>query len=284
MGDRGAALIEALIVLAIVAVTGTVAMRVVAELPPRAREWDEASADRQILRVIESRVARLAAASSPVVVDVDGATVRVPGIWPRRLGLVRPDAAHIVSTDAVTFLTRGDAHRVLVLTSAAAAVGGSVSFSITRGCGTEAACGVRAGDLLLAVDRGGAAGLFRVASAGPRLDLEPVSSGASSFPPGSVLVPVSIDTIAFEADESALRRYDGYRSDNVLVDSVASAAFTVAAAAALGDGPFVGSGAMAYDVDQLTIRGMALDVRLTERASRLPASVARFVWSVRPWR
>ena len=283
MDERGAALLEALIVLAIVAATGTVAMRVVADLPPRAREWDEASADRQALRVVESRIARLAAAAAPIAVDVEGVSVRVPGVWPRRLGLVRPDAAEIVAPHAVTFLTRVDAHRVLVLTSAAAAGGGSVSFSLTRGCGTDAACGIRAADLLLAVDRGGSAGVFRVASVGVRIDLEPVISGASSFAPGSVLVPVSIDVVAFEAEERALRRYDGYRSDNVLVDSVESAGFTVTAAAALGDGPWVGSGPMAYDVDQLAIRGVSFDVRLIARASQLPASVARFAWSVRPW-
>jgi prepilin-type N-terminal cleavage/methylation domain-containing protein len=274
MDDRGFTLVEALIVLAISAAIAMVALQAIAEVPPRAREWEEASAERQALRTLETRLARLAAGAAPIAVAVDDQTVSVPAIWPRRLGLVRPDAAGTVSGTAVTFLSRVDAHRVLILASALAAAGGSAAFSGTPGCGSSAACGVRAGDLLLAVDRTGAAGLFRVAAIAARLDLESLmGAGAASFPPGSALVPIAIDVISFDAAESAIRRYDGYRSDNVLIDGIGSAAIAIRAPARLDDGPFVGEGALSFDTDQLRISAVAIDV----------PKRARFEWRTRAW-
>lgn len=285
MRERGAALIEMLVVLAVSAVAWTIATRVVVEVAPRASEWEEVSAGRQTLRAIESRVARLASGAAAIVVDVDGHAVAVPPVWPRRLGFVRADTASTLSASAVTFLSRPDAHREVVLSSALAAGGGSVAFSPRRGCGSDAVCGFAPGDFVLAVESGGAAGLFRIEAAGTRLDLEPLmEAGASSFPPDSVIVPVVVDVIAFDAAEGALRRYDGYRSDNVLVDGVRSAAFAVLSAAPLGDGPFAGSGALAFDRDQLAIAGVQIDVVLLPPSHRVIAPpAARMAWRTRPW-
>ena len=280
MAERGAALIEILIVTAISAVIWAMAIGVIAELPAGNAAWDEAAAARQAVRAIEARLARLTAAAVPIEVDVGGSVVRVPAVWPRRLGLLRPGAAGDVSREAVTIVSRADGHRAVSLASALPAGGGSVAFEARAGCGSAPACGLRAGDVVLAIDGAGVCAVFRVIAAGARLELEPLMPGAG-FGPGSAIVPVTIDVIAFDAAESALRRYDGYRSDNVVADGVAGLAI-VHRAPGLGDGPFVGEGPMAFDVDQLSIA--AIEIELT-MAGSAGASESRlqFAWRLGLW-
>src|SRR5688500_9576275 len=143
MNERGAALVEALIVALTAAVIGASAMRVIAQLPPQAARWEDASAARQRVRAIETRIGRIAAGAAPIELDIDGARVRIPAIWPRRLGLFRPGAAGEVSTAHVTLLSRADGHRVLVLASALGAAGPPVAVTAQQGCGSSAMCGLR---------------------------------------------------------------------------------------------------------------------------------------------
>lgn len=287
MNDRGAALIEALIATATAGVIWAAAVAVIADLPPLAAAWEEAAAARQRVRVIESRVARAAAAAGPIEIGVDGARVRVPAVWPRRIGLFRPGAAGEVADGAVTFLSRVDGHRSVKLASALAAAGGSVAFTAEPGCGSTGDCRLRQGDLLLAVARDGTCGVFRLTEVTGRLELDAiVQSAAPVFEPGSVLLPITIDVFSFDAGERAVRRYDGYRSDNVLVDGIAAAGFTASphAAGMLADGPFVGSGPLAYDADQLSIRGVTLRATLTSDRNSAFARGALLEWMVPPWR
>ena len=287
MSERGAALVEALIVIATAGLVWAAAVAVIADLPPLASAWEEAAATRQRARVLESRVARVAAAAAPIGVDVDGARVQVPSVWPRRLGLFRPGAAGEVAADAVTMISRVDALRAVTLASALAAGGGSVAFATQSGCGSAADCRLRPGDLLLAITRDGACGLFRLTAVTARLEVDAiVQAAAPVFEPGSVLLPVAISVFSFDADERAIRRYDGYRSDNVLVDGIASAAFAVSphAAATLGDGPLVGTGPLAYDLDQLSIQTVSLRVTFTSERNRASAPGAMLEWRVAPWR
>ena len=284
MGERGAALLEALIASALVAVIGAAVLGVLAELPAQAARWEEAASARQRVRAIEVRLARMAAGAGPIELDVDGARVRVPSIWPRRLGLFRPGAPGEVSPDAATFLSRADGHRAVVLASALGSGSSSVAFTTEPGCGTAAACGLREGDLVLAVSREGACGLFRVGAAGERLDLAAVMEpGAPIFEPGSVLVPVVVDAMSFDPDEGALRRYDGYRSDNVMADGLRSGVFEPWPAGALGDGPFVGSGPLAFDADQLSLEGVAVRLEALPVARTPPAPGARLLWRSSRW-
>lgn len=283
MSERGAALVEALIVTATVGLIWASAVRALAELPAQSVRWETASAARQGVRVIETRVARLAAVT-PIAIEVDGAVVRVPAVWPRRLGLFRPAQAGDVSVSEVTFLSRTDDHRVLILTEALPREGGSVAFSAPAGCGTAPACGIRASEIVLAIERSGACGLFRVTLAGARLTLAAIAeSGADAFAPGSVVLPVRVDVVSFDRDERALRRYDGYRSDNILVDGLDEARFEMDADGPLGDGPFIGTGPLGWDVDQLCIRRLRLQITLTAAADAAFARTAAYGWRVRSW-
>jgi hypothetical protein len=284
MAERGAALIEALIVTAISAVIWTAAVGVIAELPARSAAWDEAAAARQVVRAIEGRVGRLAASVTPIVVEVEGTVVRVPAVWPRRLGLLRPGGVGEVSRDAITLISRVDGHRAVTLSAALPIGGGQVPFEPQRGCGTAVACGLRAGDHVLVIDRTAACGLFRVVAAGARLDLDPLMPTARSFIPGSVIVPVAIDVIAFDGSERAVRRYDGYRSDNIVADGILGIAIAARGpvAADLGDGPFIGDGALAFDADQLSVITIELEMTLAAIADR-PQSRMLFHWRVRAW-
>lgn len=270
------------------ALTGLIwaaAARVLAELPAQAAAWEDAAGARQRVRAIEARVARLAAGATAIELEVDGRRVRVPAIWPRRLGLFRAGGAGEVSASAVTFLSRAGAQRSVVLASALNEGESSVAFVTGAGCGADAACGIRAGDMVLAVSRDAACGLFRVDAAGARLELAAIMPPAAPvFAPGSVLLPIAVDAISFDAGEGALRRYDGYRSDNVMADGLRAAAVDLVrpSSAALHDGPFAGAGPLAYDVDQLAISGVGLRLALAN-AARGAAPGASLRWRARPW-
>jgi len=286
MSERGAALVEALLAALIAGVIGAAAMRVIGDLPARAAQWEDASAVRQRLRTFEARLARLMGRASPIEIDVSGAIVRIPSIWPRRLGFWNPGAPAEVASADVTVLSRPDSHRALALTSALGGAGGEVFVAARPGCGSDPVCGVRAGDFLLAVAADGACGLFRVLTAGSRWELFPLMpSGAPAFAPGSALVPVAIDVLSFVAAERAVRRYDGYRSESVMVDELSDVRFTLAAdgGVVLGDGPFAGSGALAYDVDQLRVRGVT--ARVTMEQANVPpvVSVELLEWTFPRW-
>lgn len=281
MDDRGSALLEALIVTALVGLIWAAAGSVLVQVPAQAAKWEDASAMRQRLRVIETRLARIVSSAGPIVVPVDGSLVRIPSIWPRRLGLTRPGGAGEVSATAVTFLSRVDGHRVLTLAGTLAATGGEVLVVPQPACGSEAACGLREADAVLVVASNGACGLYRVEAAGVRMRLSPLMQPAApSFPAASAMVPIAIDVMSLDSDESAVRRYDGYRSDNVMIDGVR--ALAIEWAPALGDGPFVGSGPLAFDVDQLAIATVRLTIDLLD-TSASAAQRTSLSWRSRAW-
>jgi hypothetical protein len=137
---------------------------------------------------------------------------------------------------------------------------------------------VSPGDILMAVSATSDIGLFRVASVNARLTLEALMPGAA-FAAGSVLLPVTMASLAFGDGE--LRLYDGYRSDGVVVDGLAGFDVTFEPAGLrLGDGPWIGTGPLAFDADQLLVRGVRSEVALVERAV-VPAERALLVWGVR---
>jgi hypothetical protein len=283
---RGSAIVEALIATAIAGMVWAAAAGVIARMPAQAAAWEEAAAARQRARAIETRVARMAAGAGPIAVEVDGTPVRVPAVWPRRLGLFRPGAAGEVSTSALTLLLRVDGHRVVFLAGPLGAGTSSVAFTNGPGCGAAAACGLRAGDVLLAVRRDGACGLYRVGAVEVRLDLAAIMEpGAPVFEPGSVLVPIAIEVLWFDPVDGALRRYDGYRSDNVMADGLADVVIEhwPHAPAALAGGPLVGTGALAYDLDQLSVEGVSFRLVPAAPARGAPSPGARPGWRTRRW-
>lgn len=287
MSSRGAALVDAIVALAVTAVVCLAAAEILIALPARNARWDESAEARQRLRVLDARVAGRITHATPIEVDVAGTRVRVPSLWPRRLGFWHADDVAHVTDAAITVLARADGHRELTLVSALGSTGGVVDVTSAAGCGTAAFCGLTVGDIVLAVSADNACALFRVQGVTPLLDLAALMSGGPGFATGAVLVPGVVTVVAFDPDEHAVRFYDGYRSDNVLVDEVEAVTFVLEPAAppasdlaewggpfvdeaghwrgsgALGDGPFVGSGPMTFDIDQLACGGVSASIVLT---------------------
>ncbi len=311
MNDRGFSLVDALLSIAIMSIVSASAMRVLATLPAQTARWHDAAESRQRLRVIDGRGAQLAANAGPIVLDIGGVTARVPSLWPRRLGLLRAGAVTEVSASAVTFLARVDGHRLLTLADTLGGAGGDVAAVPQPGCGTHAACGLAPGDAVLVVSSANACGVYRVSAIGARLTLEALMpAGPGGFAPGSAVVPVSIHSLYLDDDAGELRLYDGYRSDNVMVDAVQNVDIALAAAAPpefavqewggpfvdqegvwrgtgrLGDGPYAGTGALAFDVDQLALRSVAARVTLMTLTAQagVPAASALLIWRTLGWR
>lgn len=307
MSDRGFALADALVATALMAVVGMAAADLLVALPSLAAGWDDAADARQRMRVVEGRVAHVAAGAAPILVEAGGRVARVPSLWPRRLGLWRSDTPEVVSTDAVTIISRVDGHRLLTTGGGLGAAGGVVDVVPGDGCGTSPMCGLARGDLVLVVSRESACGLYRVLEADPSLVLDAIMPGAAgAFEPGAVVVPVNVTVLAFAPDAGEFRVYDGYRSDNVLIDAVAS--FDVVlergplpffdprerdgpfvdgqgvwkGTGTLGDGPFLGAGSMAFDVDQLLLHRVSAAIGLVEAPGRPPFD-ARLEWGIPPW-
>ena len=307
MSDRGFALADALVATALMAVICMAAADMLVALPSLAANWDEAADARQRLRVAEGRIASVAAGAGPILVEAGGRVARVPSVWPRRLGLWRSDAPAVVASSALTIIARADGHRLLMTAGVLGAAGGVVDVVSGDGCGTPPACGLAPGDLVLVVSRESACGLFRVLDADARLALDALMPGAAeTFEPGAVVVPVGVTVLAFEPADGELRLYDGYRSDNVLIDGVA--AFEVAlesgapplfdprerggpfvddagvwkGTGTLGDGPFIGAGSMAFDVDQLLLSRVSASIALAGAPGR-PSFGGRLEWGVPPW-
>lgn len=286
MSERGSALVDAIVAVAVTSLVCMSAAGMLVALPARAAGWDDEADERQRLRVVETRLAHRVAHAAPIVVDVAGTVARVPALWPRRLGFWRADPPEHVAADAVTIVARTDGHRELTLASSLGQGGGSVELTPADACGTRAMCGLAAGDVVLAVSRDSACGLFRVRAVGARVDLDALMTGGQAFNAGDVLVPVTITVASFDQDEDALRLYDGYRSDNVLVDGIEGVAFALEpgtlpafgeaerggpfvdeagqwrGSARLGDGPFAGAGPMAFDIDQLAAGGLSASLTL----------------------
>ncbi|MEX2270060.1 MAG: hypothetical protein WD690_01225 [Vicinamibacterales bacterium] len=284
MDERGSALAEALIVTAIVGAIWAAAAGVLAEVPAQAAKWEDAAAMRQRIRVIDARLRRIASSAVPIALEVDGRSVIVPSVWPRRLGYLRPGGSGEVSATAVTFLSRVQAHRALTLAGTLTSAGDVMAVP-QPGCGSEIACGLAEGDTVLAVAQDGACGLYRVEEPGVRLRLAALMQpGASSFGPGSVLTRVAIDAISFDPGEGGIRRYDGYRSDNVMVDGVRAFAIDwTERAAGLADGPFIGTGPMAYDTDQAAVRAITMTVDLIEAPPAIAARRTVLRWGMPRW-
>lgn len=278
MSERGFTLVEAIVSLGVMAIVMASAMGAVAALPRQAARWEDAADARQRLRVIDARGARLAARAGPIAVRVDTTEIRVPGLWPRRLGLIDAGSPGEVAPRTATFVAREDGHRALSLDEVLGAHGGRVAVRAGPGCGSVSACGVSPGDILMAVSASRDIGLFRVSAVGPEFVLDALMPGAS-FAAGSALVPVTIASLTFAGGE--LRLYDGYRSDGVVVDGLAGHALMFEPAGlALDDGPWVGTGPLAFDADQLRLRGVAAEVVVAARGD-VPAERARLVWSAR---
>lgn len=307
MNERGFGLVDAIVATAVMAVVALAASGMLVALPPAVARWDDNADARQRLRVLDARVAELTSRASPIVTRVDDVVVRVPSLWPRRLGFWSPDDPDVVSSTSLTIVSRVDAHRELTTLDPVGAAGGAVRMMPGAGCGTAPRCALAEGDVVLVIARDNACALFRIADArDPLVVAALMPADTPSFDAGAVAIPVSATVIAFERASSEVRVYDAYRSDNVLMDGVASIEFALVPegtvsfdpdeyggafldtdgarrdTGALGDGPFVGRGAMAFDVDQLRFGGVTVSLALTGTPGRAPYAAA-LEWRIPPW-
>ncbi len=232
-----------------------------------------------------------------------------PGPLPRMLPAVVPYLVGRRARDDEHRRVRPDAITVLAVspeggteTRLLDAVGGPVPESRLapgQGC-AGAACGYRAGDLVLVFDDRPAWGLFRVRDTGETaLRLEPSGPGAAAFPAGAVIAPIDVRHYYLDEERRQLRRYDGWRGDLPLLDGVAALEFRffgVAAGAGercrgegpgvsrgrleeialdrFADGPWCGPASSPVDADLLRVRALGLDIRV-EGAAAGPASAPR---------
>ena len=205
---------------------------------------------------------------------------------------VRPDAISVLSASP----DGGAETRLLD------ALGGPVPEArLAPGAGCAgAACGYRAGDLVLVFDDRPAWGLFRVRDAGEAtLRLEPLGPAATAFEAGAAIAPIDVRHYYLDEERRQLRRYDGWRGDFPLLDGAAALAFRffgVSAGAAgpcrsagpgappgrleeiplerFTDGPWCGPAWSPFDADLLRVRAIGLDIRI-EGASAGPVPAPR---------
>jgi hypothetical protein len=153
----------------------------------------------------------------------------------------------------------------------------------------------------------GAFGLYRVEDAGARFTFTALMpAGVPALTPGALVVPIVITTISLDAEAGELRSYDGYRSDNVIVDRLDSMTIHLEAGerprpgagelggplfdeagfwrgtGRLGDGPFAGAGSLAFDIDQILMRQVVVDAVLREAASPVLTPL-HFEWRPAGW-
>ena len=205
---------------------------------------------------------------------------------------VRPDAISVLSASP----DGGAETRLLD------ALGGPVPEArLAPGAGCAgAACGYRAGDLVLVFDDRPAWGLFRVRDAGEAtLRLEPLGPAATAFEAGAAITPIDVRHYYLDEEQRQLRRYDGWRGDFPLLDGAAALEFRffgVSAGAAgpcrggapgvprgrleaiplerFTDGPWCGPASSPFDADLLRVRAIGLDI-LIEGAAAGPVSAPR---------
>lgn len=181
----------------------------------------------------------------------------------------------------VRYVPHGGAYSRLVQPLVPAA---PVAFIETVGCpvGTTA-CGFNAATTALVFDTTGSADLVSVDAIGPgALTISSVAAGRAAYPAGSEVVEARQVSFVFDPVARQLRRLEGGGSF-VLVDNITALSFQYFAAdmsplplAIFADGPFVGSGSIAFDADLLRVRTVRATLRMETGVDRLRGSDPRF--------
>ena len=230
----------------------------------------------------------------------------MPAVVPYRVGRrARVGEHRRVRSDAVTVLSvppgGGAETRLLEALSGSAP---EARLAPAPGC-AGAACGYRAGDLVLVFDDRPAWGLFRVRNAGGMtLRLEPAGPTATAFEAGAAVAPIEVRHYYLDGERRQLRRYNGWRGDFPLLDGTAALEFRFFGGPAAGgapcgggpdaargrleeipldrftDGPWCGPAGSPFDADLLRVRAIGLDIGVEGAAGgpraagpRPPASV-----------
>ncbi len=243
----------------------------------------------------------MAAGRGPARVEPGPLPRLMPAVVPYRVGRRAREGEHRrVRSDAVTVLSvppaGGAETRLLEAMDGSAP---EARLAPAPGC-AGAACGYRAGDLVLVFDDRPAWGLFRVRNAaGTTLRLDPAGPTAGAFEAGAAVAPIEVRHYYLDGERRQLRRYDGWRGDFPLLDGAAALEFrffggAASAGAPCGgepdaprgrleeipldrftDGPWCGPAGSPFDADLLRVRAIGLDVGVEGAAGGPPASGPR---------
>ena len=236
----------------------------------------------------------MAAGRGPARVEPGPLSRMLPAVVPYLVGRrARDDEHRRVRPDAISVLSvspdGGAETRLLDALNGPAPEAG---LAPGPGC-PGAACGYRAGDLVLVFDDRPAWGLFRVRDTGEAtLRLEPLGPAATAFEAGAAIAPIDVRHYYLDEERRQLRRYDGWRGDFPLLDGAAALEFRffgVAAGAGgpcggagpgaprgrleeiplerFTDGPWCGPARSPFDADLLRVRAIGLDIRIEGTAA-----------------
>ncbi len=189
--------------------------------------------DQRLRAVAEALGANLALAGNGPVNGVSGAPFGASAatVLPYRVG-PQGDPDGTVRSDALTLISASGSAAAATLPGGWVPAGGAATIALGPGCPAgDASCGFRAGGAALVLDGRGQADIFRIdAVTGVLLALVPRgATSGRSFPPGSVVVPVTVTTYYLEPgagpDGSQLMSGDGDQFDMPLADHVTRLAF-----------------------------------------------------------
>ena len=164
------------------------------------------------------------------------------------------------------------------------APGGAVAILDPGGCpGNTVACGLVADRIAVVFDTTGAADFVQIDAIGPGvLTISEIHGPrAVTYPAGAEIAEAVEVTYSFDAAARQLRRAEGGGSF-VVADNITALSFeyyaddlTPLALASFGDGPFAGSGAMAFDADLLRVRTVRATFRLETGVESMRGADAR---------
>jgi len=210
-----------------------------------------------------------------IATELRGAAAGTPtGALSRYFAAVEPrrpsDAIGVASPAVVTvrYVPPGGAHTRLAQPLAPGA-----TIAILDGAGCPAgtvACGFAANTTAVVFDTSGDVSFVAIDTTGPGvLTISDVSAGrANTYPAGSEIAEAVQVTLSFDSGTRQIRRSEG-GGVFVVADNVTGLSFEYftddfvpLALSQLSDGPFLGSGAAAFDADLLRLVGVRATVRL----------------------
>lgn len=258
------------------------------------RSLPEIALVQQRLRYAFERLHRdLLAVGRGTRVQSPGPLARIlPPVLPYRLGLRAPPAPHRQAGGGALTVLRVSATggAETVTTTPLAGPRPMLTLAAGPGCGPPV-CGYAARDLLLVFDDRGhhpVWDFFRVIAVRQMtLMLERLRPGGSTtFAPGAVVAPLSLDHYYYDPARTELRHYDGWRGDFPLVDNVVAfevrllgvtsaggdpcvasfggqgAALVEIETTTLTDGPWCGPPALPFDADLRRLRAVTVELRV----------------------
>jgi hypothetical protein len=228
-------------------------------------------------------------------------TETVPAVWPRRLGRWSADVVPLAWADRLSVLTVPLLAPQAPMAAALLAGADQVAIAAHAACGIDPTCGFRRSQHVLVSDATGRTFAAQVADVAPGLIVLDQPAPMTLALPGFVTV-TSLTVLYFDAARRQLRRYDGFASDQPLVDDVvwaamryygdplpprypavagqttcvaeadgsprlpflgpAPAPLVELSAGALSDGPWCGGEPWLYDADLLRVRAIRVTLRL----------------------